>query len=138
MTDLGDRRVAVGWLHPDHLFPRGAAAPEFAARLAEFARHWGESVDVLDLGASGGFHECEFCNKEWGDRVFGKDLGSGKFGVPVGDRIYYCPEMIAHYVTEHGYLPPPEFVAAVMACPVPGTAEYRAVAGPFVIVDEES
>jgi hypothetical protein len=138
MTDLGDRRVAVGWLHPDHPFAVGTASPEFVARLAEFARHWGESVDVLNAGASGGFHECEFCTKEWADRAFGKDLGSGKFGVPAGDRMYYCPEMIAHYVTEHGYLPPSEFVAAVMACPVPGTEEYRAVAEPFVIADEES
>jgi hypothetical protein len=46
--------------------------------------------------------------------------------------------MIAHYVTEHGYLPPPEFVAAVMACPLPGTEEYLAAVAPFANRSSES
>jgi len=39
--------------------------------------------------------------------------------------------MIAHYVKQHGYSPPPAFVAAVLACPLPGTPEYEAAARPF-------
>ena len=58
-------------------------------------------------------------------------MASGTFGVPAGDKIYYCPEMIAHYVADHAYLPPPEFVQAIMACPLPGTPEYADVAEPF-------
>ena len=27
--------------------------------------------------------------------------------------VYAAPELIAHYVEDHGYLPPPEFVEAV-------------------------
>jgi hypothetical protein len=131
MKALDGRAVAVGWLHPEHPYPRGAAPVEFVARLALFARNWGESIDALGWGAAGGFHECEFCSKPWASRRFGDDVASGTFGVPAGERIYFCPEMILHYVTEHGYLPPAEFVAAVMACPVPGTAEYDAVAEPF-------
>lgn len=131
MEVLGDRRIAVGWLHPAHPFPRGDAPPEFVARLNAFARNWGKSIKALGWGIAVGFHECEFCTKELADRVIGKDIASGTFGVPAGERIYYCPEMIAHYVADHGYLPPAEFIAAVMACPVPGTAEYRAVAEPF-------
>ena len=130
MRMLGGR-TAIGWLHPDHPFPRGNVPPEFVRRLTEIARNWGKSIDALNWGAAGGFHECEFCAKPLNSRRFGNDLASGTFGVPAGDRIYYCPEMVPHYITEHEYLPPPEFVAAVMACPMPGTDEYLAAAAPF-------
>jgi hypothetical protein len=131
MKAVGGRMVAVGWLHPTHPYPRGTAPTEFVTRLAEFARNWGNSIDALNWGAAGGFHECEFCTKPLPSRRFGNDLASGTFGVPAGDRIFYCPEMISHYVVEHGYLPPAEFVSAVVACPVPGTPEYAAAAEPF-------
>jgi hypothetical protein len=130
MQAVGNR-IAIGWLHPDHPFPRGIASPEFIQRLTEIARDWGKSIDALNWGAAGGFHECEFCSKPLKSRRHGDDLASGTFGVPAIDRIYYCPEMIAHYVAEHEYLPPPEFVAAVMACPTPGTEAHLAAAGPF-------
>jgi hypothetical protein len=51
--------------------------------------------------------------------------------VPSGGRIFFAPEMIAHYVERHGYAPPDEFVSAVMACPLPGTEAYATVVGPF-------
>ena len=126
-----DRIVAVGWLHPDHGYCRGTAPPEFVARLATFSRNWGESIHALNWGAAGGFHECEFCDKALSSRRLGHNIASGTFGVPASERIYYCPEMISHYVTEHEYVPPEEFMAAVMACPEPGTDEYVAAAEPF-------
>ncbi len=131
MKLLQDRMVAIGWLHPQHPYPRGAASPEFIARLAIFARNWDKSIEALGWGAMGGFHECEFCTKPLESRRIGNDMTSGTFGVPAGEQIFYCPEMILHYVTEHGYLPHAEFVEAVMACPVPGTVEYGAVTEAF-------
>jgi len=32
--------------------------------------------------------------------------------------------MILHYVAEHGYAPPEEFITAVLACPPQGSREY--------------
>lgn len=113
---------ALGWLHPDHSFPRADAAPEFLERLKEFARRYGESAEALGWGAIGGCHVCEFC---------GKALGFGSFGVAAGDKLFHAPEMIAHYVEAHRYAPPAEFVAAVLACPLPGTPEYFNVVAPF-------
>jgi hypothetical protein len=38
--------------------------------------------------------------------------------------------MVAHYVADHAYAAPREFVEAAMRCPLPGTQEYaRAVRG---------
>ena len=107
--------IAVGWLDPDHQFPRREVAPEFMVRLKELARRYGDSAQALGWGAMGGCHTCEFC---------GNALGFGSFGVPGGTKLFYAPDMIAHYVEQHGYAPPAEFVAAVLACPLPGTSEY--------------
>ena len=120
---LDSESVAVGWLEPGFPYARGPVPPAFAARLREFARRWGESIEALDGSVSMGFHTCGFC---------GKAHGSGTFGVPAGDTLYWCPELVAHYVEAHGYAPPTEFVAAVLASPLPGTPEYAAAVAPIV------
>jgi hypothetical protein len=115
--------LAVGWLEPEFPYTQGAIAPEFAARLGEFARRWFDSIEALNGGVAMGYHTCGFCQRAH---------GSGTFGVPAGDILYWCPELVGHYVERHGYAPPAEFVAAVMACPLPGTPEYVAAVAPIV------
>jgi hypothetical protein len=111
--------VAIGWLHPEHLFPQGTVPPVFLARLKEFERRWRDSIEALGWDAAGGYHTCEFCGQAW---------SSGTFGVLARERVYYVPEMMAHYVEQHSYAPPAEFIADVLACPLPGTPEYAAAA----------
>lgn len=120
---VSESSVAVGWLHPDHPFPQAVAAPNFLAKLKEYAGRAGASATALRFGAAGGYHTCEFC---------GRASGTTNFGVPAGERMYYSPEMIAYYVEHHRYAPPPEFVAALMASPLPGTREYVDAVAPFV------
>lgn len=110
-----DGDIAVGWLDKEHSFPQRKPAPEFLTKLKEFAQRYGDSATALGWGAMGGCHSCDFC---------GKALGSGSFGVPAGEKLYYAPDMIAHYVEQHDYDPPAEFIAAVIASPLPGTSEY--------------
>jgi hypothetical protein len=121
--EWSEKVLAVGWLHPDHPYTRGEMPTAFVERLNEFARRWFESIEALGWGVACGYHTCEFCGKAW---------GSGTFGVPFGDRLFYAPEMIAHYAEQHGYAPPAEFVAAVLASPLPGTQEYATAVAPFV------
>src|SRR5262249_25954503 len=83
----------------------------------------GASAVALGLGAAGGHHTCEFC-----DRAH----GTANFGVPAGDKLFFSPEMIAHYVEVHRYSPPAEFIAAIMSSPLPGTREYVNAVAPFV------
>ncbi len=128
MATLGGGCVAVGWLHPDHPYSRSPVPADFVVRLKEFVRAWGKSVSALGWGIRMGFHTCEFCDKA---------SASGTFGVPAGDRVFYVPEMIVHYVEQHGYAPPAEFIAAVMACPLPGTQEYGAAAAPIALSYDE-
>ncbi|HYE21353.1 MAG TPA: hypothetical protein VEA69_23100, partial [Tepidisphaeraceae bacterium] len=121
--------VSVGWLHPDHPFPQADVAPEFLAKLKEYADRCPASAAALGLGAAGGYHTCEFCERAH---------GTANFGVPDGDRLFFSPEMIAHYVEAHRYAPPAEFVAAVMASPLPGTREYVDAVAPFLARERAS
>ena len=122
MIATGDHVRAIGWLHPDHPHPHGPVPAECLAKLKEFARLAGHCPEALYIGICMGFHTCEFCEKTHGHR---------NFGVPAGELLYMAPEMVAHYVEQHRYCPPAEFLAAVMASPLPGTPEYMAVASGF-------
>ena len=122
MVAGGQHIRAIGWLHPDHSHTEGVVPQDFLARLKAFAARSGDSAEALYFGAFGGFHTCEFC---------GRAHGIGNFGVPSGDLLFVAPEMVVHYVEQHGYCPPPEFVAAVLRSPLPDTEEYQVITEPF-------
>jgi hypothetical protein len=122
LVAAGDHVRAIGWLHPDHPYTKGDVSAEFLARLKEFAGRSGDSADALDFGAYGGFHTCEFC---------GGAHGIGNFGVPSGDLLFVAPEMVVHYIEQHGYRPPAEFIEAVLRSPLPDSEEYQLITEPF-------
>lgn len=113
---------AVGWLDAVHPFPAGELPAEAVDRIGAFAARWGESVDDLGWGVFAGSHRCELCSAA---------VASGNFGVPAGDILFVCPEMIVHYVTAHRYLPPGEFVDAILAASLPGSEDYASAVARF-------
>lgn len=115
---------AVGWLSREQPFPSGAEpdAP-FLAGLKRLCERWSDGIDALGWPVAGGPHTCELC---------GQFLASGNIGVPGRGVLFVAPEMAAHYVERHGYLPPSEFVAAVLVAPDPGSAAYVAAIKPFL------
>jgi hypothetical protein len=134
MVTAGEHVRAVGWLHPDHEYTKGDVPVEFLLRLKTFIASSGASSEALYFGAFFGFHTCEFCDHVHGVSDFGVPNGvhgSRNFGVPDGDLLFVAPEMIGHYVEQHGYCPPPEFVAALMRSPLPESEEYRILTEPF-------
>ncbi|MEM7430354.1 MAG: hypothetical protein AAF351_00315 [Pseudomonadota bacterium] len=74
-----------------------------------------------------GAHRCEFCPKpaviadKGRFKIVAPDAerqGNGEIRVAgPGNVTYVAPVLIRHYVTEHDYQPPKEFVDAVMATP---------------------
>jgi hypothetical protein len=128
MVDAGDHIRAVGWLSADHPYDQGEIPSETLVRIREFANLWGESTDALGWGVLMGTHTCEFCRRA---------RRTGNFGVPQADLLYVAPELLPHYVEQHGYRPPAEFLAAVMLSPLPGTPEYRTAAEPFARLREQ-
>jgi hypothetical protein len=119
----GSHVRAVGWLSAKHSYRTGAAPAGFVDRLRSFCAGWGDSVEALQWPVAGGPHTCELCDEF---------RASGNLGVPAGAILFVAPQMVAHYVEQHGYLPPQEFVDAVLAAPAPGTAEYAQAVAPFV------
>lgn len=122
MIATGAHIRAVGWLHPDHPYSNGDVSPEFLSCLRRFVAKWQSSAIALGFPFAGGLHECEFCQKA---------RAAGNFGVPCGASLFVAPEMVLHYIEEHGYRPPDEFIAALLKCPLPDSDAYQKLSEPF-------
>lgn len=115
----------IGWLDKDNSFSTGIVSEEFINKLWLYLR--------VDLMISRGYHVCNLCknpNKE----VFvanynGETLKLGFAEIRVlsedSNIIYASPDLIYHYILDHGYKPPEEFIQAVLNGPKPGSIEYE-------------
>jgi len=131
----GKGALNVGWLCADHPYPKGEAPAGFLERLAAFCR--------ISVNETRGYHACDLCPggaampqsipyaEEYvllGSaeiRVF----ASAKRRLPSGEpRAYAAPDLVYHYVREHRYLPPVEFIDAVLSGALPGSPEYQRLA----------
>ncbi len=103
---------AVGWLARDHPYPVGETDRETFERLRELLKDpWQPCI------AAGG-HECELCQ-------FDGQMGSSNLFVPGNGVLYVAPELITHYINSHRYLPPAEFIEAIMRCPDMRSMDYK-------------
>jgi hypothetical protein len=101
--------INIGWLSPAHEHPKGAVAPHEVAALRACAC-------LCRAHLTRGIHVCEFCGRQ-GLSVdcAGKatPLGCAEIWVQDGARVYAAPDLVLHYVEEHGYRPPDAFLSAV-------------------------
>lgn len=103
--------TAVGWLENGRVFSTGESPKEFYEKLCEFSKNpW---TFVICAGP----HECNLCQFEGA-------TSSQNIFFPHNGKIYVCPKLITHYINNHFYLPPVEFIEAVLACPTQGSVEY--------------
>ncbi|MER6536628.1 hypothetical protein ABT215_23035 [Streptomyces sp900105755] len=90
----------VGWLGASRGVPIVGApvADRLVDRLAQEAR----MPRSLTLGS----HDCDFCSDEDGR------IGNGEIHVYSADQavVFSAPLLDLHYVTRHGYTPPPAFL----------------------------
>lgn len=113
---------AVGWLDIAHEYPRGEVEPAFVEALRQHVRTAWEPVSAA------GPHFCQFCPKE---RKGGRTGGVRNLWVPSGEHLFIAPELVVHYVADHGYRPPEAFIEAVLTCPPQGSPEYFERLRPF-------
>ncbi len=104
----------VGWLAAAHDYARGPCPEGLLARIDALAQ---SPVNLFR-----GSHLCDFCpppeTEVRNGMAFIKPLpermGNGEIRVVGRDgAVYAAPVMIAHYIREHGYLPPRQFIDAV-------------------------
>jgi hypothetical protein len=108
--------INVGWLSVEQSFQRGPVPYIFAVELERLAKN--------PVTLCRGFHYCEFCKPPEGLRAFGQNYldvwaiprrGNGEVRVTAASGIVYAaPSLIWHYVVEHQYQPPQEFIRAVL------------------------
>jgi hypothetical protein len=95
--------INIGWLDEGNPFPTGPTPTEFDAALLELC----ERPTHVDRGV----HLCWFCR----DLLRNKE-GNGQIRVLGKNGVRYAaPTLVHHYVTLHHYLPPTEFIEAVIA-----------------------
>lgn len=102
----------VGWLGKCHPFEKGSSPDGFLGMLVELAGH----PERLTRGV----HQCEFCERKSPIKAITPSgaivwLGNGEISVDgPNETKFVCPTLIAHYVADHSYLPPRQFIRAVM------------------------
>jgi len=94
-----DDCLNIGWIGKE--IPEiGDVSDEFIKKLEEV-----ELSDEFTAERHKGFHRCEICGKIMGSSVK-KISGNGK--------CYKFPSQVSHYVKDHNYKPPQEFIEAIM------------------------
>ena len=116
--------VHIGWLDGVHPFPTGSMKPGLLETIRKLAS---QPVELYR-----GYHVCEVCvepsdvekkfmphNKmiidpdcSWAKWVKARQ-GNGEIRVPGKGVTFAAPILIVHYIEEHHYLPPQEFLEAV-------------------------
>lgn len=92
----------VGWLASDHPFETGPVPNRFLNILR------GKAARRVNPGVS--YHPCDICGSgDPGSRGRGEIHVYGEDGT-----LYIAPTLIVHYVGVHQYLPPQEFIDAVL------------------------
>lgn len=114
--------VNVGWLDAAYEFPTGIVSDEVRLRL--------EALSHIRVNQSRGVHDCEFCENHHGFTHYDTDehtlqLGTAEIRVLADDdKLYASPDLLIHYITVHNYLPPQEFIDALLSGPVPPERAY--------------
>ncbi len=115
LRNLGPNVHPVGYLYRGGTFSMGAtptAAYEALKVLIDF--------DLNPIGvASAGMHQCGVCQF---DGPFGKSID---IWIPHGSTMFVCPTLVTHYIAAHRFLPPSDFLDAVLACPDMQSMEYK-------------
>ncbi|HUS50592.1 MAG TPA: hypothetical protein VMZ91_10535 [Candidatus Paceibacterota bacterium] len=113
------RELNIGWLQKDKEFNTGEVSKEFLEKLRVY------NDSKFSIHNTRGFHICEFCKEQISDDKIKAELSSCEIRVVGSDnKVYASPKMLIHYIESHKYLPPQEFIDAVMNGPIPGSNEY--------------
>lgn len=108
--------TAVGWLERGHDYATGSVPPALVPRLIEF---WRSRMNLLARFYLGD-HSCTLCN------YHDPYMQRGELFIPSGQTVYAAPQGVIHYIRDHRYRPPDDFVAAVLAAPAPRSVDYLA------------
>ena len=100
--ELRDGTILVGYLDDRHPFRSGSVSGDFIAELKHLAST--SSIAARD------YHECQLCSGPVDQRA----RSDRDIVLDVQGRRYQAPGMITHYIEEHNYCPPGEYIDMVL------------------------
>lgn len=117
----------VGWLATEVLFEQAPEPPGLLKKI--------ETSTLISRNPMRGIHGCPFCGHvHVREVVDGREVLLGMsevwFPSPSKEVIYMAPSLLLHYVKRHKYLPPAEFVHAVLDLPT-SEAEWDTPRGAY-------
>lgn len=124
--DLSNQVKCIGWLSKKHGYSKGKLDDKSFQLLENFI--------AINVNQKRGVHGCEFCKRTDHKINFQTIYEFRKKFVILGDSelvvfnksgdAFVAPNLIVHYIKEHSYLPPREFIEALYECPVPTSQNY--------------
>jgi len=105
----------VGWLSDSEHFHKGKVSNDFLSALKVLVEN--------PVNLYRGVHHCEFCPppiyEPIPNRIVSRIVrdcpnGNGEIRIQYKDKTFVAPVLVYHYVTEHNYKPPSEFIQAVL------------------------
>ncbi len=109
--------LSIGWLEIRHTFSTGNCPNDLIEKIILLRK---QSRTTFPMHAFRGLHCCSLCS----NKTILENSEANIF-IPSKDKIYICPGRIDHYIKEHNYLPPTEFLEALKACPDINTPDYE-------------
>lgn len=111
----------IGWLENGYQFNTKRAVESVLEILWEFC--------LISITQTRGLHECDLCKNPTTivEKRNGVSLALGSAEIRVfgeNGTVYAAPNLIYHYVKEHNYAPPEEFIRALFDGPKPVSSEY--------------
>ena len=106
-----DKLLNIGWLDEEHSFPTGKVEERILDQIKKLC--------IPAINVMRGFHQCQFClDHPMGIKIYvkGKEFYLGCAEIRVKGALgktYAAPNLIYHYIKDHNYLPPKEFLDAV-------------------------
>jgi len=101
---FGVKAIKVGWLDSTQPYKKAGDDPRTLEKIAALITKLEEIGPAV---FTRGFHVCPFCRDKTSSTQFTIKIGDGK-------TFYDAPHMIIHYMLAHDYMPPQEFIDAVM------------------------
>jgi hypothetical protein len=104
----------VGWLDAEHPYETGQLPVGFIGKLEEIIQHRSETFDP-HVNVVRGIHPCNLCRRDIEVISGGRKtmLGMSEIWLPGDSGWLASPSLVIHYISEHGYFPPPVFLQVV-------------------------
>lgn len=109
--------LAIGWLERPHEFPQGNCPNEVLLKISELRQQF---RDAFPADSFRGLHDCSICEAPE-DHLLESHIN---LFIPGDNVIFDVPGRIDHFIESHQYLPPIEFIEALLNCPDPNTEAY--------------